>query len=51
MRVDGALAVSRALGDFHFKPEGMEPAKCKVSAVPEVQTIEGCRSGASVRPR
>ena len=22
MRVDGALAVSRALGDFHFKPQG-----------------------------
>eukprot|EP00931_Biecheleriopsis_adriatica_P088681 TRINITY_DN62951_c0_g1_i1.p1 TRINITY_DN62951_c0_g1~~TRINITY_DN62951_c0_g1_i1.p1 ORF type:complete len:426 (+),score=84.15 TRINITY_DN62951_c0_g1_i1:127-1404(+) len=45
MRVDGALAVSRALGDFHFKPAGMDPAKCKVSAVPEVQTIEGCLAG------
>ena len=22
-------AVSRALGDFHFKPSGMDPAKCK----------------------
>eukprot|EP00439_Symbiodinium_sp_Y106_P032695 s1997_g3.t3 len=45
MRVDGALAVSRALGDFHFKPSGMDPAKCKVSVVPEVQTVEGCTSG------
>lgn len=45
MRVDGALAVSRALGDFHFKPSGMEPSKCKVSVVPEVQTIEGCSAG------
>jgi len=45
MRVDGALAVSRALGDFHFKPSGMDPAKCKVSAMPEVQTIEGCGLG------
>lgn len=45
MRVDGALAVSRAMGDFHFKPHGMEPSKCKVSVVPEVQTIEGCSSG------
>ncbi|CAJ1437858.1 unnamed protein product [Effrenium voratum] len=45
MRVDGALAVSRALGDFHFKPAGMDPARCKVSVVPEVQTIENCASG------
>ena len=31
---------------FDVSPvEGMEPAKCKVSAVPEVQTIEGCRRG------
>ena len=45
MRVDGALAVSRALGDFHFKPKGMEPSKTKVSAVPEVQTISGCSAG------
>ena len=45
MRVDGALAVSRAMGDFHFKPPGMDPSKCKVSVVPEVQTIEGCSAG------
>ena len=24
-----AEAVSRALGDFHFKPVGMDPARCK----------------------
>ena len=23
-------AVSRAMGDFHFKPPGMDPSKCKV---------------------
>ncbi|CAE8679007.1 unnamed protein product, partial [Polarella glacialis] len=45
MRVDGALAVSRAFGDFHFKPAGMAPAKCKVSAVPEVRTVTGCIAG------
>lgn len=45
MRVDGALAVSRAIGDFHFKPVGMEPAKCKVTAMPEVQTVPGCAAG------
>jgi len=44
LRVDGALAVSRALGDFHFKPTGMHPAKCKVTALPDVQTVE-CSAG------
>lgn len=45
MRVDGALAVSRAIGDFHFKPVSMEPARCKVSALPEVQMVPGCAAG------
>lgn len=45
MRVDGALAVSRALGDFQYKPAGMAPCLCKVTAVPEVQTITGCAPG------
>jgi len=45
MRVDGALAVSRAFGDFHFKPASMAPEQCKVSAVPEVQTVPGCVAG------
>mmetsp|Transcript_60959 Transcript_60959/g.108325 ORF Transcript_60959/g.108325 Transcript_60959/m.108325 type:complete len:421 (-) Transcript_60959:162-1424(-) len=45
MRVDGALAVSRALGDFHFKRAGAAPEECKVSAVPEVQTVPGCVAG------
>lgn len=45
MRVDGALAVSRAIGDFHFKPVEKEPARCKVTAMPEVQTVPGCAAG------
>lgn len=44
MRVDGTLAVSRALGDFHFKPEGLDAAECKVTAVPEVLTAH-CHAG------
>lgn len=45
LRVDGALAVSRALGDFHFKPVEMTPQQCKVTANPEVCTVEGCSAG------
>jgi serine/threonine protein phosphatase PrpC len=45
MRVDGALAVSRALGDFHYKPPEMDPVRCKVTALPEVQTIANCAPG------
>lgn len=44
LRVDGALAVSRAIGDFHFKPRTKAPAECKVTAVPEVSTTR-CRAG------
>lgn len=39
LRVDGALAVSRALGDFQFKPPEMAPELCKVTCVPEVRTV------------
>lgn len=45
LRVDGALAVSRAMGDFHFKPVYMSPESCKVTALPEVQTVCGCTAG------
>lgn len=45
LRVDGALAVSRSLGDFHFKPEHMDPAKCKVTAFPDVTLVQGCTVG------
>jgi len=45
LRVDGALAVSRAIGDFHFKSTGMDPAACKVTALPEVQVVEQCTDG------
>eukprot|EP00747_Dinoflagellata_sp_TGD_P217457 gnl/TRDRNA2_/TRDRNA2_89861_c0_seq1.p1 gnl/TRDRNA2_/TRDRNA2_89861_c0~~gnl/TRDRNA2_/TRDRNA2_89861_c0_seq1.p1 ORF type:complete len:460 (+),score=76.82 gnl/TRDRNA2_/TRDRNA2_89861_c0_seq1:51-1382(+) len=39
LRVDGQLAVSRALGDFQFKPVKLPPAECKVTAMPEVQSL------------
>lgn len=45
MRVDGSLAVSRALGDFHFKPASKEPELCKVTALPETKTVTGCQAG------
>ena len=38
-RVDGELAVSRALGDFSFKDADMAPELCKVTAHPDV-TVE-----------
>jgi len=45
MRVDGALAVSRALGDFQYKPPEMPPERCKVTALPEVLTVANCAPG------
>jgi serine/threonine protein phosphatase PrpC len=39
MRVDGTLAVSRAFGDFHFKPGDKAPEDCKVTPMPDVQTV------------
>mmetsp|Transcript_24007 Transcript_24007/g.52249 ORF Transcript_24007/g.52249 Transcript_24007/m.52249 type:complete len:431 (+) Transcript_24007:26-1318(+) len=45
LRVDGALAVSRSLGDFRFKSTDILPEQCKVTAVPEVMTITNCKAG------
>jgi serine/threonine protein phosphatase PrpC len=39
LRVDGTLAVSRAFGDFHFKPSDRAPEACKVTPMPEVNTV------------
>mmetsp|Transcript_54971 Transcript_54971/g.98805 ORF Transcript_54971/g.98805 Transcript_54971/m.98805 type:complete len:408 (+) Transcript_54971:60-1283(+) len=44
LRVDGALAVSRSFGDFHYKDVGLAPCDCKVSALPDVQTVS-CAPG------
>uniref|UniRef100_A0A7S2RZ40 protein-serine/threonine phosphatase n=1 Tax=Rhizochromulina marina TaxID=1034831 RepID=A0A7S2RZ40_9STRA len=38
-RVDGNLAVSRAIGDFQFKTPGVAPENQAVSPVPEVKII------------
>lgn len=35
-RVDGELAVARALGDFQFKDSDLQPHEHKVSAVPDI---------------
>jgi len=35
-RVDGELAVSRALGDFQFKDAGRAPEATKVTSLPDV---------------
>lgn len=39
LRVDGSLAVSRAFGDFHFKPSDRAPENYKVTPLPEVRTV------------
>lgn len=39
-RVDGELAVSRALGDFQYKPASMPPVKCKVTGNPDIKIVE-----------
>jgi len=39
-RVDGELAVSRALGDFQYKSETLPPEQTKVTASPEVIDYE-----------
>lgn len=38
-RVDGELAVSRALGDFQYKDEERDPRQTKVTALPELEKI------------
>ncbi|CAM9172950.1 unnamed protein product [Phaeothamnion confervicola] len=42
-RVDGDLAVSRALGDFQYKDAAMRPEDCKVTAWPD--TLQKQRNG------
>lgn len=37
-RVDGDLAVSRALGDFQYKDAALAPEKCKVTAYPDTMS-------------
>jgi len=45
MRVDGNLAISRAFGDFSYKPaHELHQELCRVTAVPEVMTVT-CRRG------
>lgn len=38
-RVDGELAVSRALGDFQYKSIDLLPQNCKVTANPDITTF------------
>eukprot|EP00903_Cladosiphon_okamuranus_P015406 g14229.t2 len=38
-RVDGDLAVSRALGDFQYKDDELDAKDCKVSPAPETRSI------------
>ncbi|CAM9604802.1 unnamed protein product, partial [Ectocarpus sp. 12 AP-2014] len=38
-RVDGDLAVSRALGDFQYKDDDLPPEECKVSPAPETRSF------------
>lgn len=35
-RVDGELAVSRALGDFQYKDDDLDPKLCKVTGFPDI---------------
>ena len=39
-RVDGIIAISRAIGDWEYKSATLEPAKMAVSAFPEVRSYE-----------
>ena len=38
--MDGALAVSRAIGDWEYKSTKLEPNKMAVSSYPEVKEYE-----------
>ncbi|CAN0484209.1 unnamed protein product, partial [Hapterophycus canaliculatus] len=38
-RVDGDLAVSRALGDFQYKDDHLPVEECKVSPAPETRSV------------
>ena len=39
-RVDGIIAISRAIGDWEYKSATLEPSKMAVSSYPEVRTYE-----------
>ena len=39
-RVDGIIAISRAIGDWEYKSATLEPAKMAVSSFPEVRSYE-----------
>ena len=39
-RVDGIIAISRAIGDWEYKSQSLDAAKMAVSSYPEVRTIE-----------
>jgi serine/threonine protein phosphatase PrpC len=39
-RVDGDLAVSRALGDFQYKDDKLPPQNCKVTCVPDTMAYK-----------
>jgi len=39
-RVNGQLAVSRAMGDLHFKSTDLDPAHQMVSCVPDIKTCQ-----------
>eukprot|EP01043_Picozoa_sp_COSAG02_P026304 COSAG02_NODE_1512_length_12212_cov_4.145133_5_plen_356_part_00 len=40
MRIDGSLAVARALGDFSYKDADLPPEEQKVSPVPDIKIFE-----------
>ena len=39
-RVDGIIAISRAIGDWEYKSTNLEASKMAVSSFPEVRSIE-----------
>ena len=39
-RVDGIIAISRAIGDWEYKSTNLEAHKMAVSSYPEVKTYE-----------
>lgn len=39
-RVDGIIAISRAIGDWEYKSKNLEPQKMAVSSFPEVRVFD-----------